>query len=232
MNFLHDVLAEAFWLIVSFDPELLFITWTSLGMALASTVLATCMGVPFSLFFFFGRWPGKGLVQALLNVMMAVPTVVIGLLLYGVLSRSGPLGELDLLYTRTAIVLGQTMLILPIVCNLSISVISHANPGIVYSCRLLGADRLQQAAVLLHEVRYGLGVAVITAFGRAISEVGIAMLVGGNIEGVTRTLTTAIVMDTSRGEIELAAALGVILLLIAFAVTFSLQALRGRNPLL
>ncbi|MGV0005238.1 MAG: ABC transporter permease [Candidatus Porifericomitaceae bacterium WSBS_2022_MAG_OTU9] len=232
MAFLPDVLTEAFWLIVSLDPELLFVSGVSLGVALLSTFLASCIGVPFSLFFFFGRWPGKGIVQALLNLLMAVPTVVIGLLLYGLLSRSGPLGELDLLYTRTAIVIGQMLLILPIICNLSISVIAHANPGIVYSCRLLGANRLQQALVLLYEVRYGLVIAVITAFGRAISEVGIAMLVGGNIEGVTRTLTTAIVMDASRGEIEAAFALGVVLLLIAFIVTLSLQKLRGRVPLL
>ena len=232
MNFIYDVLAEAFWLIISLDPELLFVSGVSLGMALLSTFLATCLALPFCLYFFFGKWRGKSLVQAILNLLMAVPTVIIGLFLYGMLSRSGPLGELNLLYTRAAIVLGQMILIWPIVCNLCISVMSHANPGIVYSCRLLGASKLQQAAVLLYEIRYGLVAAVITAFGRAISEVGIAMLVGGNIEGVTRTLTTAIVVDASRGKIETASALGIVLLLIAFVVTFSLQKLRGRMPLL
>ena len=215
-------------LIITLDRELFLISGISLAMATISTILAAAIGVPFSLWFFFGRWPGKGFVQTVLNTLMAVPTVVIGLLLYLLLSRSGPLGELNLLYTRIAIVTGQCLLIFPIICNLSINALGQANPGIIYSCRLLGANRVQQALVLFSEMRYGLLIAVITAFGRAISEVGIAMLVGGNIQGSTRTLTTAIAMDTSRGQLELAVALGIILFAIAFIVMLCLQKIRGK----
>ena len=145
------------------------------------------------------------------------------------LSRSGPLGEWDLLYTRTAIVIGQFILLLPIICNLSIAVIRGADQRIDLTCRLLGATLLQRTMMLLSEMRYGLLAAVIAGFGRAISEVGIAMLVGGNIKGATRTLTTSIMMDTSRGELELAFALGFLLLLTAFFVSFTLQILQRRK---
>jgi len=160
---------------------------------------------------------------------MALPTVVVGLLLYGLLSRQGAFGEWGLLYTTSAVIIGECLLIIPIIWNLSISAVNAADPRLATTCRGLGANRFQLASIYLTELRYGFISAVVVGFGRAIGEVGIAMMVGGNIEGFTRTMTTAIALETSKGEFELALALGCLLLVVAFAVNGCFQYLQRQH---
>ncbi len=160
---------------------------------------------------------------------MALPTVVVGLFLYGLLSRQGALGDFGLLYTVEAVIAGECLLIIPILWNLSISAVTAADPRLAMTCRSLGANRLQLAVIFLTELRYGFISAVLVGFGRAIGEVGIAMMLGGNIEGFTRTMTTAIALETSKGEFEVALALGTLLLAVAFAVNGCFQYLQKQN---
>lgn len=157
---------------------------------------------------------------------MAVPTVVIGLMLYGLLSRQGALGQLGLLYSLWAVVMGECLLIFPIILNLTITAIHSSDSRLIPTLLTLGANRWQLMLMVLKETRFAVIAAVVTGFGRAIGEVGAAMMLGGNIEGVTRTMTTAIALETSKGEFESGLALGLLLLTIAFIVNFGLQRLQ------
>ena len=159
---------------------------------------------------------------------MAMPTVVIGLLLYGLFSRMGPLGELGLLYTQSAMIIAQSILIFPIMMNLTLVTVNTADPRLILTLQSLGADKWQQCFQVLKAVRLAVLVAILTGFGRAIGEVGAAMMLGGNIEGYTRTMTTAIALETSKGEFELALALGIVLLMIAFILNFALSWINRR----
>ena len=165
--------------------------------------LASLVGIPLGILVALRDFPGKRLLQQVLNTLMALPTVVVGLLLYGLLTRQGALGHLGLLYTIGAIIIGQTLLILPIIWNLSIAAASGADPRLLPTSKALGASTLQQGAMYVNEVRYALAAAMVAGFGRAIGEVGIAMMLGGNIEGFTRTMTTAIALETSKGRIRI-----------------------------
>jgi len=166
---------------------------------------------------------GKQLVQNILNTLMALPTVLIGLLLYGLFSRLGPMGNLELLYTPSAIIIAQALLIFPIMMNLAIAAVTTADPRLVPTLISLGAKPLALVIQVAKQTRFIMLAAVITGFGRAIGEVGAAMMVGGNIEGYTRTMTTAIALETGKGEFEVGLALGLLLLLIAFLVNFILS---------
>jgi len=225
MEFLLTALLRALDLVFGLDPEVWYIAATSLGISLAATGLAALAAMPLALVVHFTRFTGRRLLLGVLNTLRAMPTVVVGLLLYGLLTRTGPLGGWEWLYTRSAILLGQFVLITPMVWNLMLTAFAAADPRIDATCRLLGASRPQRGYMLLSEARFAVLAAVIVGFGRAISEVGISILLGGNIKGFTRTLTSAIAMETSRGEFEFALALGLLLLLIAFVVTYSLQRL-------
>ena len=216
-------------MIFSFDPQVYQVVWTSVYISLIAVLVASAIAVPLGLITALNSFPGKGLLIQTLNTLMALPTVVVGLLLYGLLSRQGALGHYGLLYTRGAVILGECLLIIPILWNLSISAVQAADPRLEITCRGLGANRLQLAIIFLTEMRYGFISAVVIGFGRAIGEVGIAMMVGGNIEGFTRTMTTAIALETSKGEFELALALGVLLLLVAFAVNGCFQYLQKQH---
>lgn len=216
MDFFIQALGSALNLIVSFDAEVYRVVWTSIYISLLATVCAAVISVPLGLFVGLKRFPGRDFLQHSLNTLMALPTVVVGLILYGVFSRRGPAGDWGLLFTPAAMVAGLCILIIPIIWNLSIAAVNGADARLAFTCRSLGASGWQQAWIYLREVRFGLLAAIVMGFGRAIGEVGIAMMLGGNIEGYTRTMTTAIALETSKGEFEFALALGLVLLTVAF----------------
>ncbi|NQT85993.1 ABC transporter permease [bacterium] len=229
MDYFIKALRAAFGLITSFDADVYAVAWTTVSVSLMACTLAAALGIPFGLLIALRRFRGRGLVLLLLNTLMALPTVVVGLFLYAVLSRRGPLGGLELLYTQAGIVVGEVLLILPIVTNLTVSAINGLDSRIVLTCRALGASAWQQAVTLVREGRFAVMAAVVTAFGRVIGEVGVAMMIGGNIKGFTRTMTTAIALETSKGEFELALALGLLLLLVALIVNALLRFLQRQS---
>jgi len=227
--YLFEATARAFGLIVGLDREVYYVVWTSLRVVVAACALAALGGVPLGLTIALRRFRGRGVVLLALNTAMALPTVVVGLLLYAFLSRRGPLGALGLLYTPAGIILGEFVLALPIVTNLTVAAIRGLDPRVVLTCKSLGASARQQAWMVLGEARYAVMAAIVAGFGRVLSEIGIAMMIGGNIAGFTRTMTTAIALETSKGEFELALALGILLLLVALVVNAALHRLQ-RGP--
>lgn len=229
MDFFTQALSAAFKLIIQFDFKVWQIVWVSLKISMAAVVIAAIVAIPLGSWIALNEFPGKRFFQQLLNTLMATPTVVIGLLLYGFLSRQGVLGELGLLYTQWAIVIGECLLILPIILNLTVAAIHSADSRLVPTLLSLGANRWQTGIMVLSETRFAILTAVVTGFGRAISEVGVAMMLGGNIEGLTRTMTTAIALETSKGAFELGLALGLLLLAIAFLMNLGLQQLQQQG---
>ena len=209
-------------LIVSCDAEVWRIVTTSLLISLSAVVVAALPGIVLGVATAMWRFPGRPIVRHALNALMAVPTVVVGLVLYGLLSRQGPLGEYGLLFTPSGMVVGQAVLVLPIIWNLVITAVESTDPRLALTCRLLGASAIQQACLFVSEARIAILAAIVMAFGRAIGEVGVAMMLGGNIAGYTRIMTTAIALETSKGEFELALALGVLLLAVALLVNGAL----------
>jgi tungstate transport system permease protein len=226
MQFIVDSFAGALALIAGFDPEVYFIIWTSLKVSLAAVFLASVMGTPLGLLIATNDFVGKHTLQVVLNTLMALPTVVVGLLFYGFLSRQGPLGDLDSLFTPVGMALGLFVLALPIVVNLTVSAIQGMDRRLFVTCKTLGARPAQQAWMIVREARFAVMAAVVMALGRVISEVGIAMMLGGNIKGFTRTMTTAIALETSKGEFVLGVALGVVLLFVAFGINGALYVLQ------
>lgn len=230
MDYLTQALLDALRLIGRMDPELRAISLVSLRVAAASTALGTVFGVPLGAAVALLEFPGKRLAGAVLNTLMAMPTVVAGLLVYSVLSRRGPLGEMGLLYTRTAIIVGQCVLITPIVAALSFTAIARADSRVRLTALALGASPLRASWAVLVECRLALVAAVAAGFGRVFAEVGVSMILGGNVRWYTRTLTTAIAFETSKGEFAMGLALGIVLLSVAFAVNIALQALQRERP--
>ncbi|HLF97446.1 MAG TPA: ABC transporter permease [Methylococcaceae bacterium] len=226
MDYFTDSLLAALRLIGSFDAATWRIVGTSLYIALISTLLAALAGIPLGVTAALGDFPGRRALRQLLHTLMAMPTVMIGLIFYGLLSRRGPLGELGLLYTRQAVILGETTLILPIVMNLAWQAVEDADPALATTLKTLGANFRQTASYLAREVRRALLAAAVMGFGRAIGEIGAAMMLGGNIAGLTRTMTTAIALETGKGEFEQGLALGLALLGVAGAVNAFLFRLR------
>ena len=225
MDYFLDSALAALRLIVSFDAEVWHIVTTSLVVSLSAVAIAAVPGIPLGIATALWRFPGRPIVRNGLNALMAVPTVVVGLLLYGLLSRRGPLGEYGLLFTPSGMVLGQAVLVLPIIWNMVITAVESTDPRLTLTCRLLGASISQQAWLFMREARVAILSAIVMAFGRAIGEVGVAMMLGGNIAGYTRIMTTAIALETSKGEFELALALGGWLLVIALLVNGALGVL-------
>lgn len=195
----------------------------SLSISLTSIILATLICLPLGNLIHFHRFPGKRALINLIQTFFSVPTVVIGLFVFVFLSRSGPLGEMGLLFTPTAMVLGQMILITPVLLGLTISALSGVDKTVIDTARSLGASGFQTALVVLKEARFAVIAAIIMGFGRAISEVGISLMVGGNIKGFTRVITTAISLETSRGDLELSLALGIILMAIALVINVALN---------
>lgn len=228
MGYLGDSLLTAFELILNFDRDVRMTAWVSLYTSSCAIVIAALLGVPIGLWLGLNRFRGRQLLLALLNTLMALPTVVVGLLLFGLLSRQGPLGPLGLLFTPLAMIIGQTVLATPIVANLVLAAVTGADQRIIDTALTLGASRLQAAIQLLREIRFGVMAAVIAGFGRVIAEVGVAMMLGGNIRNSTRTMTTAIALETSKGEFAFGLALGILLLSIALLVNLFLNVLQQR----
>ncbi len=228
MSYLVDSLFKALELIFTFDREVRMAVWTSLYTSGCATLLSGALGIPVGLWLGISRFTGRRLAITLLNTLMALPTVVVGLLLFGLFSRQGPLGPLGLLFTPLAMIAGQTVLATPIVANLVLAAVTGADQRIINTALTLGANRLQAARQLLREIRFGVMAAVIAGFGRVVAEVGVAMMLGGNIRNSTRTMTTAIALETSKGEFAFGLALGMILLGVALLVNLGLNLLQQR----
>lgn len=229
MHYFSEALTAALILVLEFDPEVYAIAFTSLKISFFATLLAAVFGIISGIWVAVSRFPGKAMLLQWLNTLMAMPTVMIGLIFYGLLSRKGPLGELGLLYTETAVIIGETSLVLPIIMNLTIVAVNAADSRLLPTLQGLGASTWQMIWPVLYELRLVFLAAVITGFGRAIGEVGAAMMLGGNIQGVTRTITTAIALETSKGEFELGLALGILLLGIAFLINITLHMLQQKE---
>lgn len=228
MDFLLDSLLSAVLLIGSLDPELVNIIWVSLKVSLSSTLIASSVGIPAGFIIAFREFRGKSMLITILNTLLALPTVVVGLFVYAFISRRGVLGVLDLLYTQKAMIMGQVILILPVVTVFTISAISRIDDRYRKTAMTLGAGALHTALVIFREARFGIVAAVIAAYGRVIAEVGVAMMLGGNAKGFTRTMTTAMALEYDKGEFVLAVALGIVLLALSFAVNLIFHRVQGR----
>ncbi|MRG71287.1 ABC transporter permease subunit [Alphaproteobacteria bacterium HT1-32] len=216
----------AFDLLISLDADLLEIVGLSMHVSLAAMGFACAIGFPIGALVAITRFPGRGAVIILMNALMGLPPVVVGLVVYLYLSRSGPLGWLGLLYSPTAMIIAQTILIAPIVAALSRQVLEDLHAEYDEQFRSLGLTRLQTIGTLLQDARYSLLTVALAGFGRAIAEVGAVIIVGGNIDHLTRVMTTAIALETSKGDLALALALGIILLAIALSVNACVMGLR------
>lgn len=212
MTTLGAAFSQAWTLIGSGDRELLEIVLLSLRVSLSATLIAGAVGLPIGAATAVGRFPGRQALTVVLNALMGLPPVVIGLLVYLLLSRAGPLGEYGLLFTPTAMIIAQSILIAPIVAALSRQVIEDAWSEYSEQLRSLGAGPARSALTLLWDTRFSLVTVVLAGFGRAAAEVGAVMIVGGNIDGVTRVMTTAIALETSKGDLPLALGLGIVLI--------------------
>ena len=225
---MFESLLTAIELIYNFDQEVWATVWTSLYTSCCAILLAALCGIPWGVWLGLARFRGRRLMVALLNTLMALPTVVIGLVLFGLFSRQGPLGSMGLLFTPWAMIAGQMVLATPIVANYVLSAVSGSDPRIMDTALTLGATRFQASIQLLKEIRFGVMAAVIAGFGRVIAEVGVAMMLGGNIRGSTRTMTTAIALETSKGEFAFGLSLGIVLLSVALVVNLFLNLLQER----
>jgi tungstate transport system permease protein len=229
VDVLWNALVEAFRLLLTGDAQTWEIVARSLRISLTATVIAFALGLPVGTLLAFGRFPGRRAALAVVNTGMGVPPIVAGLVITVLLWRSGPLGGLGLLYTPTAMVIAQTVIALPLVAGLSAASLQHVDPEFRVQMQALGAGRARSLWVVAQEARLPLLAAAMAGFGAVISEVGAALMVGGNIAGQTRVLTTAAVLEASKGAFALALALGIILLVIAFAVNLVLTTVQQRG---
>lgn len=226
MSDLRQACAEALHLVISADSDFTTIVFASLHFSITSTVLAAALGIPAGIALANARFRFKRLVEDVLNTLLAVPTVVVGLFVYTMIFSQGPLGRLGLLFTPSGVILGQTLLIAPLVASLSCSAIAAVDPIVRQTALTLGAGRFRAARTVAAEAKAALLIICLTAFGRVVGEIGISLLLGGNILGYTRTITTAISLQTSRGEFALGLALGFVLLIIAFGINLAMRLLR------
>ena len=229
MNSITESFSRALYLILNLDRELLGIIILSLQVSGSALLAATLIGLPFSALLGFKKFPLKGLILSTLNTFMGLPPVVVGLFLYLLLSRSGPLGFLALLYSPAAMIIAQSILALPIVTSLSHSAIISVDPVIRQASKTLGATGWQVSLTVIKEARYGIMSGVVAAFGRVMAEVGAILIVGGNIAGYTRVMTTTIALETDKGNFELALALGLILLSISLLINAVLHGIQKKG---
>ncbi len=229
MDSIIEGFRNAFHLIFSLDRELLTIILLSLNVSGTALIIATFLGLPLGIFIALKRLPGRGFLISILNTFMGLPPVVVGLFLYLLLSRSGPLGFMGLLYTPSAMVIAQTIIALPIVASLCHSAVISVDPVIRQASVTLGGTSFQAALAVTKEARYGIMSAVIAGFGRAMAEVGAILIVGGNIAGYTRVMTTSIALETDKGNFELGIALGIILLSISLVINSALHFVQRRG---
>jgi len=232
MDLIWDGLVKAFWLLVTGDPEVVRVTVLSIQVSGTATLLSLVLGIPVGTALALGRFPGRQIVISLVNTGMGMPPVVVGLFVTILLWRNGPLGVLHLLYTPSAMVIAQTVIAAPMVTGITLAAIGSLNPKLRLQILALGATRWQMLWLLMREARLPLLAAVMAGFGAVISEVGASMMVGGNIMGQTRVLTTATVMESSKGNFDVAIALSIILMLLVYGVNLVLTyAQQQRRPL-
>lgn len=218
MDYILEGLEQAFQLIFSFDREVYEIVWLSIYISIISTILSSLIGIPFGVLIATNSFKGKKLLLSVFNTMMAFPTVVVGLFVYAFISHQGPLGSMELMFTNKAIIIGQVILGIPIMISLVAGRLEDIEDGVKELSLMLGASKTRMRLTLMREGKDGILNAGFVTFGRLIGEVGIAMMLGGNIKHHTRTMTTAIALESSKGEFQLALALGIILLLCAFII--------------
>jgi tungstate transport system permease protein len=219
---------KAIQLIVTLDPEVLKITARTLAISISSTIIATLICLPLGSLINFNNFHGKRTLINFIQTFYSVPTVAVGLLVFLLFSRAGPLGFLELLFTPTIMVIGQVILISPIILGLTISALSGVDKIAHETAVAMGASQFQATTIVIREARFAIYSTIIMGFGRAISEVGLALMVGGNIRGYTRVMTTAISLETSKGDIVLSIALGIILISLALIINFALNRLQQR----
>ena len=229
MQMILDGLREAFRLLVTLDPEVVRIVVLSLKVSGTATLVALLIGLSGGVALAFLRFPGRNIAVAAVNTGMGVPPVVVGLFVSILLWRNGPLGMLELLYTPAAMIVAQVVIATPIVMGISLAALQALPEKLRWQAVGLGASRLQTIWILVREARLPLLAAVMAGFGGVISEIGASIMVGGNIKGYTRVLTTATVMETSRGNFEIAIGLGILLLLLTFAVNAALTRIQQRK---
>ena len=229
MDFLAEGFRRAWGLLVAGDSEVYGIALLTLKVAVVATAISCTVGLPLGYFLATRRFWGRRAALTMVNTALAFPTVVVGLLLYGLLSRHGPLGGLGWLYTWQAIVVGDVLLALPIAAALSAAAIQGVDARIRRTAETLGAGSWRTAWTVAREARFALAAVITAAFGQVVAEIGAAMIVGGNIRGSTRTLTTAVALYTAQGDFGLALALGLVLLMLALVVNIALQVLQGRG---
>lgn len=225
MNYGEQTFSSALLLLISFDSSLWEIILLSLRVSLISTGFALLLGLPLGALLALGRWPGRRALVILVHALMGMPPVVLGLMVLLLLARSGPLGELGLLFTPSAMVIAQSLLVTPIVASLSQDVFANQWQRFGGLMVALGRSRVSSLPALMREGRQPLMTAGLAAFGRAIAEIGTVWIVGGNIDGLTRVMTTAIALETGKGNLEFAVALGLVLLLIALLVNILVHGL-------
>jgi len=228
MQMLFDALRNAVHLIVTLDADVFEYAGRSLLIATVATLLASVIGIPLGMLIAEHDFRGKRAVVTVLNTLLAMPTVVVGLLVYTFLSRSGPLGPLQLLFTVPGIIIGEVVLILPIVTAFTLAAVARTDRDVQKTVLALGASRRQALWTVFCESRFGVAAAVIAAFGRVVAEVGVATILGGNADQFTRTMTTAIVLNVDMGNFALALALGMVLLAISLSINVLFQAIQGR----
>ena len=229
MDLILEGVKKAFQLLFTLDPEVMGITWLSLQVSGTATFISLFIGISTGTAVALTEFPGRRLVVSLINTGMGLPPVVVGLFVTIFLWRHGPLGFLEILYTPTAIIIAQAVIATPIVTGISLAAMQHLPRNLRLQILALGATRLQMVWILVKEARLPLLAAVMAGFGGVISEVGASIMVGGNIKGYSRVLTTATVMETSRGNFDIAIALGIILLLLSFLVNAILTQIQQRE---
>ena len=223
MSEIINGMIQAVELIVTLDPELLAITLRTLEISISSTLIAVFISIPLGGLIYFKTFRGKRSVINLIQTLYSLPTVLVGLLVFLLISNEGPLGSLQLLFTPAGMILGQTLLILPIIIGFTITALSSVKGEIKDLALSLGASQFQTVLSIMKEAKYALYAAVILGFGRAISEVGVALMIGGNIRNFTRVITTTMSLETAKGNLELSIALGIILLAIALIINLALN---------
>jgi tungstate transport system permease protein len=229
MDLIFEGIKKAFWLLVSFDPEVMGITFLSLKVSGTATLISLIIGISVGASVALTRFPGRRIVVSLINTGMALPPVVVGLFVTIFLWRNGPLGVLGILYTPLAMIIAQAVIATPIVMGITLAAVQQLPAKLRLQILALGATRLQMVWILIKEAKLSLLAAVMAGFGGVISEVGASIMVGGNIKGYSRVLTTATVMETGRGNFDVAIALSIILLLLAYLINLVLTQIQQRE---
>jgi tungstate transport system permease protein len=229
MNLIIEGIKKAFWLIISFDPEVMGITFLSLKVSGTATMISLLIGISIGIGIALSKFPGKRIIISLINTGMGLPPVVVGLFVTIFLWRNGPLGFLGILYTPAAMIIAQAVIATPIVMGITVAAIQQLPDKLRLQILALGATRLQMVWFLIKEARLPLLAGIMAGFGGVISEVGASIMVGGNIKGYSRVLTTATVMETSRGNFDIAIALSIILILLSYFINLILTQIQQRE---